>query len=116
MSQDCRKAAMTLKAHHLIAEIWAKVDLSSLPLSWSAFHRQFTAIVNLGAATLQDGNPLDSDEVSDRTDGWNTCTVLMRPTSALLPGNLSIAEPLREVSKPHDYDTWAHLTVTVASR
>lgn len=38
MDGEDRKAAMVLKAHHLVAEILSSVDLSMGELGWDAFH------------------------------------------------------------------------------
>lgn len=38
MSAEDRRAAMVLKAHHLVAEILTEVDLSLGELGWDAFH------------------------------------------------------------------------------
>lgn len=38
LSAEDRRAAMVLKAHHLVAEILSDVDLSMGELGWDAFH------------------------------------------------------------------------------
>lgn len=40
LSLEDRRAAMILKAHHLVAEILANVDLSLGELGWDAFHEK----------------------------------------------------------------------------
>lgn len=100
MTSDGRKAAMVLKAHHLVAEILAEVDLSVGASGWSAFSKKFTAIVNLAGAILQDTNPLDPSLNSRTEDSWRTSGVLVASTSSSLTFALGIVDPLYEVGVP----------------
>lgn len=94
MGPDDRKAAMILKAHHLVAEILADVDLSLGELGWDAFHEKFAAIVNLAAAVLDDTRRSDRSVIEAR---WKTSGVFISSTSATLSFSLGIVDPLYEV-------------------
>ncbi|KAK0913879.1 hypothetical protein LTR91_011977 [Friedmanniomyces endolithicus] len=89
-----RKAAMILKAHHLVGEILAQVDLSLGELGWDAFRPQFAAIVDLATAVLEDSNKSDVSVIEAR---WKTGGVFISSTSATLSFTLGIVDPLFEV-------------------
>ncbi|KAK5698463.1 hypothetical protein LTR17_023638 [Elasticomyces elasticus] len=93
-SEQDRKAAMVLKAHHLVAEILAEVDLSLGELGWDAFRDQFAAIVNLATAVLEDSLQSDTSVIEAR---WKTSGVFISSTSATLSFTLGIVDPLYEV-------------------
>lgn len=44
LSGEDRRAAMVLKAHHLVAEVLSNVDLSLGELGWDAFHEKVCAL------------------------------------------------------------------------
>lgn len=46
LSLEDRKAAMVLKAHHLVAEILSDVDLSLGELGWDAFQDKVSAFIS----------------------------------------------------------------------
>lgn len=94
MSPNDRKAAMILKAHHLVAEILADVDLSLGELGWDAFHEKFAAIVNLASAVLDDTRRSDQSVIEAR---WKTSGVFISSTSATLSFSLGIVDPLYEI-------------------
>lgn len=88
-----RQAAMTLKAHHLVAEVLSQVDLSQGDLAWDAFLGKFAAIVNLATAVVEDTKRSSPPLV----DGSRQLVVGFSSTMAALSSNLGIVDPLREV-------------------
>jgi len=89
-----RKAAMVLKAHHLVAEILAQVDLSLGELGWDAFQDKFAAIVALARAVLQNTSQSDTSVIEAR---WKSSGVFISSTSATLSFTMGIVDPLYEV-------------------
>jgi len=85
---------MILKAHHLVGETLAQVDLSLGELGWDAFRPQFAAIVDLATAVLEDSNKGDVSVIEAR---WKTGGVFISSTSATLSFTLGIVDPLFEV-------------------
>ncbi|KAK6397197.1 hypothetical protein LTR65_007697 [Meristemomyces frigidus] len=75
LSPQDRKAAMILKAHHLVAEILSQIDLSLGEMGWDAFHSRFTAIVDLGTAILEDTTQADTSVIEAQ---WKTAGVFVR--------------------------------------
>lgn len=73
-----RKAAMILKAHHLVAEIYAQIDLSLGEMGWDAFHGKFVAIVDLATAILEDTTQAGISVIEAR---WKTAGVFVRSPS-----------------------------------
>jgi hypothetical protein len=94
MSAHEMKAAMVLKAHHLVAEVLSNVDLSLGELGWDAFHDRFAAIVDLGAAVLHDCKMSDTSNLDAR---WKVNGVFIFSTNAELSFSLGIVDPLYEV-------------------
>ncbi|KAM0722282.1 hypothetical protein Q7P37_001723 [Cladosporium fusiforme] len=82
MTPNERKGAMVLKAHHLVCEILSNVDLSEGELGWDKFHSEFTAILDLAKAVLEDGPQPDTRQSSPKTE---------------LCFSLGIVDPLYEV-------------------
>lgn len=94
MSANDRKAAMILKAHHIVGEILSNVDLAEGELGWDAFHGKFEAIVDLAAAVLEDTARSDASIIEAR---WKQSGVFISSTSATLSFSLGIVDPLYEV-------------------
>ncbi|TKA27600.1 hypothetical protein B0A50_04432 [Salinomyces thailandicus] len=92
-SQD-RKAAMVLKAHHLVAEILAGVDLALGEMGWDAFHAKFNAIVDLASVVLEGSTEADESVIEAR---WKTGGAFISAPSATLSFSLGIVDPLYEV-------------------
>lgn len=88
-----RRAAMILKAHHLVAEILSQVDLSQGDLAWDAFLGKFAAIVNLATAVLED----TKRSVPPLADGSRQLSGTSSSTMATLDSSLEIVDPLYEV-------------------
>jgi len=65
-SPEDRRIAMILKAHHLMAEILANVDLTPEGGDWDSFHNTFRAIVDLATAVLEDGTRNEQIDVQSR--------------------------------------------------
>lgn len=82
MTPNERKGAMVLKAHHLVCEILSNVDLSEGELGWDKFHGEFTAILDLAKAVLEDGPQPVTRQTSPKTE---------------LCFSLGIVDPLYEV-------------------
>jgi hypothetical protein len=89
-----RKAAMILKAHHLVAEILCGVDLSHGELGWDAFQQQFKAIVDLATAFLEGTTQTDTSIIEAR---WKTGGTFISSPAATLSFTLGIVDPLYEV-------------------
>ncbi|KAK3109606.1 hypothetical protein LTR53_016957, partial [Teratosphaeriaceae sp. CCFEE 6253] len=89
-----RKAAMVLKAHHLVAEILAQVDLSLGEMGWDAFQDKFAAIVALAQAVLERSSQSDTSVIEAR---WKRSGVFISSTAATLSFTMGIVDPLYEV-------------------
>lgn len=94
MTDQERKAAVVLKAHHLVAEILSNVHLSMGEIEWDKFQDRFQAIVDLAAASL-DGSQRSDASVIDAT--WSTSGVFVSSANATLSFSLGIIDPLYEV-------------------
>lgn len=88
-----RRAAMILKAHHLVAEILSQVDLSQGDLAWDAFLGKFAAIVNLATAVLED----TKRSIPPLADGSRQLSGTSSSTMATPDISLGIIDPLYEV-------------------
>ena len=94
MSENDRKGAMVLKAHHIVAEILSNVDLSLGELGWDAFQDKFAAIVDLGTAILEGSKTSDISTIDAR---WKANDVFISSANAELSFSLGIVDPLYEV-------------------
>ena len=94
MSEEDRITAMTLKAHHIVAEILASVDLSLNELGWDAFRKKFSAIVDLATSISEKCGPSQPSKIEKR---WNTDPESVCAPKATLSLSLGIVDPLFEV-------------------
>ena len=94
MTTEDRKAAMILKAHHLVAEILSNVDLSLAEIGWDSFHDKFVAIVDLATAVLEGTPQADTSVIEAR---WKTGGVFISAANTTLSFSLGIVDPLYEV-------------------
>lgn len=88
------KAAMVLKANHLVAEIFAQVDLSLGEFGWDAFHGEFKAVVDLAVAVIEGSKHSDNTLIEP---ALHTGDVFTLSFSKPLTYPLSIVDPLYEV-------------------
>lgn len=94
LSPSDRKAAMILKAHQTLAEIFAEVDLSLGELGWDAFHDRFAAITDLAVAVLEGSTPADASIIEKCREANGV--IWLAPTLTL-SFSLGIVDPLYEV-------------------
>lgn len=94
LTEEDRKAAMILKAHHLVAEILANVDLSLNEHGWDTFYDKFAAIVNLATVILENSKEVDNSKIAAR---WKTNGHSISAPTATLSFSLGIVDPLYEV-------------------
>lgn len=89
-----RQSAMVLKAHHLVGEILAGIDLSLGNGGWDAFSAQFTAIVNLASAVLDGSETMPAPAIEIR---FQSNTAPVAAPRAISSFSLGIVDPLYEV-------------------